>query len=197
MSFALINDSKASEATGKFLTLIITTVSLTLSFTLIPLFPSPLPIIVAFIVAYAVYRDPPIGAFLGSMIILLGLFYHLSRIGFFELFPGPWIRLLIMVILVLPFVIIPTTLTSNISIIAMDIGIIAVSLLFFKETFYLAVPLILIFATIYNRRGIVVTFSYYAFISLPLQIMHYLKIYQTGVPPPPVSYTHLTLPTKA
>ena len=184
MSFALVNDSKASEATGKFLTLIITTVSLTLSFTLIPLFPSPLPIIVAFIVAYAVYRDPPIGAFLGSMIILLGLFYHLSRIGFFELFPGPWIRLLIMVILVLPFVIIPTTLTSNISIIAMDIGIIAVSLLFFKETFYLAVPLILIFATIYNRRGIVVTFSYYAFISLPLQIMQYLKIYQTGVPPP-------------
>ncbi len=184
MNLSLVNDSKASDAAGRFLTLLITTVAMTLSFTLIPLFPSPLPFIVAFIVAYAIYRNPPVGALSGSLIILLGLFYHLSRIGFFELFPGPWLRLLVMVILVLPFVIIPTTLTSNISIIAMDIGIIAVSLLFFQETFYLAVPLILIFATVYKRRGIIVTFTYYAFLSLPLQIMQYLKIYQTGVRPP-------------
>ena len=184
MGISLITDPRASEAAGKFITLVVTAASMSLAFTLIPLFPFPLPFIVAALVAYATYRNPPIGAFTGSMIILLGLFYHLSRIGFFELFPGPWMRLLAMVILVVPFFILPPMLTTNISIIAMDIGILAVSLLFFTETFYFAVPLILIFATIYNRRGIIVTISYYASISLPLQLMQYLKTFSVGVPPP-------------
>ena len=184
MGISLISNPQASEAAGKFVTLVVTAASMSLAFTLIPLFPFPLPFIVAALVAYLTYRKPPIGAFTGSMIILLGLFYHLSRIGFFELFPGPWMRLLTMVILVVPFFILPPMLTSNISIIAMDIGILAVSLLFFTETFYLAVPLILIFATIYNRKGIIVTISYYAAISLPLQLMQYLKNFSVGVPPP-------------
>jgi hypothetical protein len=184
MGISLVTDPQASEAAGKFVTLVVTAASMSLAFTLIPLFPAPLPFIVAALVAYAVYRNPPVGSFTGSMIILLGLFYHLSRIGFFELFPGPWMRFMAMVILVVPFFILPPMLTSNISIIAMDIGIIAVSLLFFTQTFYLAVPLILIFATIYNRRGIIVTISYYAFISIPLQLMQYLKSFSVGVPPP-------------
>ena len=184
MGISLISDPQASEAAGKFVTLVVTAASMSLAFTLIPLFPLPLPFIVAALVAYATYRNPPIGAFTGSMIILLGLFYHLSRIGFFELFPGPWMRLLAMVILVVPFFILPPMLTSNISIIAMDIGILAVSTLFFTQTFYLAVPLILIFATIYNKRGIIVTISYYAVISIPLQLMQYLKTFSVGIPPP-------------
>ena len=184
MGISLISDPQAWEAAGKFVTLVVTAASMSLAFTLIPLFPLPLPFIVAALVAYATYRNPPIGAFTGSMIILLGLFYHLSRIGFFELFPGPWMRLLAMVILVVPFFILPPMLTSNISIIAMDIGILAVSTLFFTQTFYLAVPLILIFATIYNKRGIIVTISYYAVISIPLQLMQYLKTFSVGIPPP-------------
>jgi hypothetical protein len=184
MGISLVTDPLVSKAAGKFVTLVVTAASMSLAFTLIPLLPSPLPFIIAALVAYSTYKNPPIGAFTGSMIILLGLFYHLSRIGFFELFPGPWMRLLAMVILVVPFFILPPMLTTNISIIAMDIGIIAVSLLFFTNTFYLAVPLILIFATIYNRRGIIVTISYYAAISLPLQLMQYLKSYSVGVPPP-------------
>jgi len=184
MGISLITDANASEATGKAVTFVVTAVSMTLAFTLIPLLPAPLPIIIALLIAYVVFRDPPIGAFAGSMIILLGLFYHLSRIGFFELFPGPWMRLGVMVFLALPFFTVPSLLSTNISIIAMDVGIIAVSLLFFPSTFYLAVPLIIIFATIYNKRGIAVTISYYAFMALPLQIMQYLKTFRIGVPPP-------------
>jgi len=184
MGISLVSDPQASEAAGKIVTLVVTAASMSLVFTLIPLFPYPLPFIVAALVAYSTYRNPPVGAFTGSMIILLGLFYHLSRIGFFELFPGPWMRILAMVILIVPFFILPPMLSTNISIIAMDIGIIAVSLLFFTQTFYLAVPLILIFATIYNRRGIIVTISYYAAISIPMQLMQYLKTYSIGVPPP-------------
>jgi hypothetical protein len=184
MGISLVTDPQVSEIAGKIITLVVTAASMSLAFTLIPLFPSPLPFIVAALVAYSTYRNPPIGAFTGSMIILLGLFYHLSRIGFFELFPGPWMRLLTMVVLIVPFFILPPMLSTNISIIAMDIGIIAVSLLFFTQTFYLAVPLILIFATVYNRRGIIVTISYYAAISLPLQLMQYLKTFSAGLPPP-------------
>ena len=103
MGISLITDPQASEAAGKFVTLVVTAASMSLAFALIHLFPFPLPIIVAALVAYATYRNPPVGAFTGSMIIFLGLFYHLSRIGFFELFPSPWMRLLAMVILVVTF----------------------------------------------------------------------------------------------
>jgi hypothetical protein len=183
MSVSLFTDRDLTEKTGKILAFFITVASMTLAFNLIPLLPSPLPIIVAFLVAYTAYRDPPVGAFTGSVIIALGLFYHLSRIGFFQLFHGPWLRVLIMVVLILPFVIVSASLTDNLAVIAMDMGIIASSLLFFKSVFYLAVPVILIFATIYKRRRVIVTFSYYMFISIPLQVMQYLKIYQAGIPP--------------
>ena len=184
MGTSLLFDQNLSRRTGQILTFLVTTCSMALVFTLIPLLPSPLPLIVAFLVGYAVYRDPPVGSLAGSAIIALGLFYHLSRIGFFQLFPGPWVRLLVMVIILIPFVLISTQLAENIAVISMNVGIIAVSLLFFKSTYYLAVPVILIWATIYKNRGIIVTFSYYTIISLPLQVMQYMKTFSNGAKPP-------------
>ena len=184
MSITFLNEESFTDQTGRAITIIVTAISMALSFTLIPLLPQPLPVIVALLVAYLVYRDPPMGAFVGSMIIAFGVFYHLSRIGFFLLFPPPWVRMLVMVVLLLPFFLVSTQLFTNIAIISMDIGILAVSLLFFKSTYYLAIPIILVFATIYRKRGLIVTFSYYLFISLPLQIMQYLKTFQVGMVPP-------------
>ncbi len=184
MGISFFLERGPSEQTGDLITFVITVVSMTLAFTLIPLLPTPLPMVMALLIAYTTYRDPPIGAFAGSIVIALGLFYHLSRIGFFELFSNRWLVLIIMVTLLLPFVILSTQLRNNIAVISMDIGLIAVSLLFFRSTFYLAVPVILIFATIYKRRGVFVTFSYYAFMSLPLQVMQYLKTQEEGLPPP-------------
>ena len=184
MGVSLFLERGPSERTGHLITFLITVVSMALAFTLIPLLPTPLPIVMALLIAYTTYRDPPIGSFAGSMVIGLGLFYHLSRIGFFQLFTGRWSVLFVMVILILPFVILSTQLADNIAVISMDMGLIAVSLLFFRSTFYLAVPVILIFATIYKRRGALVTFSYYAFMSLPLQVMQYLKTHEEGLPPP-------------
>lgn len=191
MSFALFMDGDFSEQTGKLITFVVTMASMALGFTLIPLLPSPLPIIIAFLVAYAVFKDKIYGAMAGSLIISLGLFYHLSRIGFFQLIDDPVRNTILMALLIAPFVICPATFNNNLQIISMDIGIIAVSLLFFRSTFYLAIPFILVFATIYKGRGIIYTFVYYASVSLPLQIMQYLKTYEVGVLPP--LYTPLDL----
>jgi len=183
MSFTLFIDPGFADKTGKILTFIITMASMALGLTLIPLLPPPLPIIIAFLVAYAVYREPPVGALSGSAIIGLGLLYHLSRIGFFALFPSSFLRVSVMALMFIPFLIVPPMITSNLNVIAMDIGIVAVSLLFFRSTFYLAVPIILIFATIYKNKGVLVTFAYYAFVSLPLQVMQHLKTFEAGMPP--------------
>lgn len=184
MSFSLFMDGDFSERTGKIITFIVTMVSMAVGLTLIPLLPQPLPIIIAFLVAGAVYNDRPWGIMAGSLIISLGLVYHLSRIGFFQIFPGPLQKIIILAFLISPFIICPAMATNNLQIIAMDIGIIAVSLLFFRSTFYLAIPLILVFATIYKGKGLAFTFAYYAFISIPLQIMQYLKIFSSEVLPP-------------
>jgi hypothetical protein len=58
--------------------------------------------------------------------------------------------------------------------IAINLGIIAAILLFFGETYYFAIPLILVVATLYKKTKLGLTVTYYAIISLPLQIMQYL-----------------------
>jgi len=184
MSFGLFVDGDFSERTGKLITFAVTMVSMALGFTLIPLLPQPLPLVIAFLVAYAVYRENPYAPITGSLIISMGLFYHLSRIGFFQLIDEPITSTVLKALLVAPFIICPILIHKNLQIIAMDMGIVAVSLLFFDSTFYLAIPLILVFATIYKERGIAYTFIYYASISLPLQIMQYMKTYSLGVLPP-------------
>ncbi|MCW4049835.1 MAG: hypothetical protein NWE89_08875 [Candidatus Bathyarchaeota archaeon] len=184
MSFGLFMDGDFSEQTGKLITFIVTMISMAAGFTLIPLLPSPLPIVVAFLVAYSIYKDMPYGAMSGSLIIVLGLFYHLSRIGFFQLIESPLRNTILMALMIAPFVICPVIANNNLQIIAMDMGIIAVSLLFFRSTFYLAIPLILVFATIYKGKGIAYTFIYYAAISIPLQVMQFLKTYEVEMMPP-------------
>jgi len=191
MSFALFMDGDMGEHTGKLVTFIINTFSLSVCFILIPLLPMPLPYIVAFLVAYATYKDKPYGMITGSLLVSLGLIYHLSRIGFFNIFPNPILKIVLLTALIAPFVVCPALVTNNLHIIAIDMGMIAASLLFFTESFYLAIPLILVFATIYKGRGIVFTFIYYAFISLPLQLIQYLKTFQEGVFPP--LYTPLNI----
>jgi hypothetical protein len=191
MSFALFMDGDMGEQTGKLVTFIINMVSMALGFILIPLLPTPLPYIVAFLVAYATYKDKSYGMIAGSLLISLGLVYHLSRIGFFQIFQGPIVKIIILSFLIAPFVVCPAVISNNLHIIAIDMGIIAVALLFFDNTFYLAIPLILVFATVYKGRGIAFTFIYYAFISIPLQIIQYLKTFQDGFFPP--LYTSLSL----
>ncbi|HHL41224.1 MAG TPA: hypothetical protein ENJ36_01035, partial [Candidatus Bathyarchaeota archaeon] len=184
MSFALFMDGDMGEQTGKLVTFIINMVSMSLGFILIPLLPMPLPYIVAFLVAYATYKEKPYGMMTGSLLISLGLIYHLSRIGFFQIFPSPIMKIFILSIIIAPFTLCPAVISNNLHIIAIDMGIIAVALLCFEQSFYLAIPLILVFATIHRCRGIAFTFFYYAFISIPLQVIHYLKTFEPGVFPP-------------
>jgi hypothetical protein len=63
MSFALFNDEGLGEQTGNLLTAFVTMVSMALGFTFIPLLPSPLPLIIAALVAYAIYKKSPVGTF--------------------------------------------------------------------------------------------------------------------------------------
>ena len=184
MSFGIFTEERLGEETGRIITFLITMVSMIIGYTQIPFLPTPLPVIIGFLVAYTIYKKKVIGSISGSMLISLGVFYHLSRLGFFQLFTSPLKNVVLMTILFAPFLICPVTFTTNLQIIAMDMGIIAVSLLFFKQTFFLAIPLLLVFATVYKGKGIVYSFIYYIFMSMPLQLMQYLKTYTKGAVPP-------------
>ena len=58
--------------------------------------------------------------------------------------------------------------------IAINLGIIAAILLFFSQTYYLAIPLILVSVVLFKKSSIL-TVIYYALISVPMTMMQYLQ----------------------
>jgi len=184
-------EDAVGEQTASLVAFLVTLASFSMGLTFIPLLPQPLPFVVAFLVAFATHQNKQVGMTLGSLLIGLGLVYHLSRIGFFNLFHGSLVKVLVLSVFIAPFALCPAMVVTNLHVIALDIGMVAACLLFFESTFYLAVPLIIVFATIYRGRGIVFSFIYYICISVPLQVIQYLKTFQVGVLPP--IYTPLNL----
>ena len=83
----------------------------------------------------------------------------------------------ILVIAAIPilFFILPFIFHRYEDMIAIDLGIIAATLLFFEETYYFAIPLILVSAALYKKTKLGLTVSYYVLISFPLQIMQFLN----------------------
>ncbi len=99
----------------------------------------------------------------------------MSRINFILTLGSTEAKLSFICVTILFFFFIPTITKKQEDIIAMSIGIIAASLLFFKETYFFAIPLIIVFAGIYKKQRIWLTLSYYATISTPVQMMQYMK----------------------
>ena len=152
--------------------------------TMIPLLPLGLPIFISFLIAFATFKSPMNGISLGSLLIAISLTYYLAKMNFMYIFGEPYIRALFVLLYILFFVAISSSVRRREDAIPIAIGTISAGLLFFKETFFLAIPLILVFATIYKKARLGIAISCYILISLPLEMLQYLNYgSQTGRPP--------------
>jgi hypothetical protein len=161
----------------RILTFIVTFASMMLGLSLMPLFPQPLPTIVSFLIAFVTFMNHGrTGMLIGSLLVGLGLIYHLSRTNIIsQMSMVPLVRVLVIIILLFLFVALPFLFHRYEDVIAINLGIIAAMLLFFSQTYYFAIPLILIAAVLYKKTKLGLTVTYYVLISVPLQLMQYLK----------------------
>jgi hypothetical protein len=161
----------------RVLTFAVTLVGMMLGLSLIPLFPQPLPLLLSFLIAFAAFMNHArSGMTVGCLILGLALVYHMSRINIIsQMSTMPSVRLAVIIAIPAVFFILPAIFCRYEDAIAINLGIIAATLLFFGETYYLAIPLILVVAALYKKTKLGLTVSYYILISLPLQIMYYLN----------------------
>ncbi len=161
----------------RILTFIVTFAGMMLGLSLMPLLPQPLPTIISFLIAFVTFMNHGrTGMSIGSLLVGLGLIYHLSRTNIIsQMSMVPLVRELVIIILLSPFIALPFLFHRYEDVIAINLGIIAAMLLFFSQTYYFAIPLILIAAVLYKKTKLGLTVSYYVLISVPLQIMQYLK----------------------
>ena len=161
----------------RILTFIVTFVGMILGLSLIPIFPQPLPILISFLVAFAAFMNHSrTGMTMGCLVIGLALVYHMSRINIIsQMSTVPLVRIIVIVVIPVLSFLPPFIFHRYEDAIAIDLGIIAATLLFFGETYYFAIPLILVAAALYKKTKLGLTVLYYALISLPLQIMQYLN----------------------
>ena len=164
------------SSTLRWLTFVTTAIAMSAAMSYLPLFPQPLPIIIAVLIAFVTYRYPIIGMPIGGLVIGFGLLYHLSLPPLYFIsylgaertriiFAGVWMAL---------FVVLPVIFHRFKSALAIDFGILAVTTLFFSSTYFLAIPLILASA-VYFKKYVGLTVIYYVLISIPLQIIQYFE----------------------
>jgi hypothetical protein len=165
----------AEQMPLRILTFAMTLISMMLSLSFMPLFPTELQVIISLLIAFAAFKSPIFGMPAGSLIIGLGLTYHLSRLNFIAMLGDPLIREIVIFVFLFLFVALPVVFHSYEAAVAIDIGIIAGMLLFFGQTYYLAMPLVLISAVLFKKTKSVLSMLYYVLISTPLQMMQFLN----------------------
>jgi len=165
-----------------------------LSLSFIPLFPQPLPPIIAVLLAFVTFEKPQFSMPVGGLMVGLGMIYHLSNMNFIAMLGTPEIRLLVVAVLLYLFVALPIRFHTCEDAIAINMGILAATLLFFSQTYIFAVPLLLTVAVLFKKTQGALALSYYVLISAPLQIMQFSEVIPTiaradwwqdplGVPP--------------
>jgi hypothetical protein len=161
----------------RVLTFTITFIGMMLGLSLIPIFPQPLPLLISFLIAFAAFMNHSrTGMTMGCLVIGLAVVYHMSRINIIsQMSTMPLVRIIAIVVIPAVFFILPVIFHRYEDAIAINLGIIAATLLFFNESYYFAIPLILVAAALYKKTKLGLTVSYYVLISLPLQIMQYLN----------------------
>ena len=145
-----------------------------LGMSFLPLFPQPLPIFIAVLVAFVAYMKPQIGMPIGGFVIGLGLMYHLADLSFISFLGDMQVRVAFIVIWMGLFVALPLFFKRYKSALAIDFGILAVTALFFAPLYFLAIPLILASA-VFFKKYVALTVIYYVLLSVPLQIMQYYQ----------------------
>ena len=165
------------EKSLRVLTFVVTFIGMTLGLSLIPFFAQPVPLLIAFLVSFAAFMNHGrSGMSLGCLVVGLGLVYQMSRIDLIsQISPVPLYRMLLIIIIPALFFILPLIFYRFEDAIAINLGIIAATLLLFTSFYYFAVPLILVVAVLYKKTKLGLTVTYYLLISLPLQIMQYLE----------------------
>ncbi len=158
----------------KIFTVFITLIAMAAAMSILPLFPSPLPILLAVLVAFVTFKDPRLGMPIGGAIIGFGLIYHLADLYFFSFLGTENVRIAVIVVWMALFISLPIIFHRYKSALAIDFGILAVISLFSTQTYFLAIPLILASA-VYFKKQVVLTIVYYALITVPLQILQYFK----------------------
>jgi chemotaxis protein histidine kinase CheA len=159
----------------KFLILPITLVSMLLGLSIMPLFPQPLPAILAFLIAFLTYKKPILGMPIGGLAIGLGLMYNLSTMNFISTMGSSEIRGVFVFGFLFLFTALPIIFRSRKAVLSINLGIIAAISLFFGQAYFLAIPLIFTAIVLFKRISFL-SVIYYAMISVPLQILQYLNL---------------------
>jgi len=159
----------------KLLILPITLASMLLGLSILPLFPQPLPAILAVLIAFLTYKKPRIGMPIGGLTIGLGLMYNLSKMNFILMLGEPEIRGAFVFVFLFLFTALPVIFHSRKAVISINLGIIAAISLFFGQTYFLAIPLIFTAMVLFKKISFL-SAVYYALISVPLQVMQYLNL---------------------
>ena len=162
------------SSTLKMFTFLVTAVAMALGMSFLPIFPQPLPILIAVLVGFVVYKSPRLGMPIGGAIIGFGLMYHLAELYFISFLGDTAVRVAFVVVWLALFVALPFTSNRYKSALAIDFGILAVTMLFFAPLYFLAIPLILASA-VFFKKYVSLTVVYYVLLSVPLQIMQYYQ----------------------
>jgi len=160
--------------TLKIITFAVTAVAMALGMSFLPLFPQPLPILLAVLVAFVTFRDPRFGMPIGGAVIGLGLMYHLAELYFISFLGEIQVRIAVIVVWMTLFIVLPIVFHRYKSALAIDLGILAVTSLFSTSTYFLAIPLILASAVFFKKQ-VGLTIVYYVLLSVPLQIVQYFN----------------------
>jgi hypothetical protein len=156
----------------RLLTLLVTLVTMTVGMSFLPLFPQPLPIILAVLVALLTYKNPAFGMPVGGAILGLGLMAHLAELGFIAYLGPPVARMVFVGLVIGLLTICPVFFRRHTAALAIDFGILAVICLLFNQTYFLAIPLILTSA-VFLKKYAAFTVLYYTLLSTPLLVVQY------------------------
>ena len=93
----------------KIITFAVTAVAMALGMSFLPLFPQPLPILLAVLVAFLTFKDPRFGMPIGGAVIGLGLMYHLSLppLYFISFLGETQVRVAVLVVWMTLFIVLP------------------------------------------------------------------------------------------
>jgi hypothetical protein len=158
--------------TLKVVTFVFTLAAMMLGLSFIPLFPQPLPMLLAVLIAFVTFKSPRIGMPVGTTLIGIGLMYHLAELNFIAYMGAFEARVGFVAIWMVLFIATPIFYHRYKSAIAIDLGIIAAMILFFEPIYFLVIPIILTSA-VFLKKNVVSTAIYYILIALPLQVYQY------------------------
>ena len=167
-------ERKLESSTLKLITFVITLVVMTLGMSILPLFPQPLPMLLAVLIAFVTFKNPRFGMAAGGAVIGIGLLYHLAGFRFISFLGDTAARVVFIVVWMTLFVGLPLIFKRYKSALAIDFGILAAMVLFFAPSYFLAIPLILASA-VFFKKYVGLSIVFYVLLTVPLQIVQYFQ----------------------